>query len=95
MTLLEQLWHGKLHPAEITKPTLPRYNECLNEADETERKLLSLLTEEGKELYRRLTELRTELYDTENFYIFKNGLRTGAKLMLEITENTDNIKKGE
>lgn len=92
MTILEQLWHGQLHPAEITKPSTPQYSELLDTADESEKKLLSLLTGEGKELYCKLSELRTELYDTENFHIFTNGIRIGAKLMQEIMEND---KKGE
>ena len=80
MTILEQLWHGRLHPAEITTPATPQYSDFLDAADVTEKKLLSLLTDEGN-------ELRTELCDTENFHIFANGFRMGARLMQEIMEN--------
>ncbi|MCH5200961.1 MAG: hypothetical protein J1F60_08375 [Oscillospiraceae bacterium] len=87
MTILEQLWHGTLRPAEIKKPPTSRYNDLLDAADETEKKLFFLLTDEGKELYQKIGELRMELYDTENFRIFAKGFHTGAKLMLEIMEN--------
>lgn len=88
MTILEQLWNGTFHPFEIKKPSFSQYNDLLTTAHESEQKLLSLLTEEGKELYNKLTEARTELYSIDEYEIYTNGFRTGAKLMLEII-NTD------
>ena len=87
MTILEQLWHGAFRPAEIERPQTAEYIELLDTADENEKRLLSLLTDEGKELYFKLAELRTELCDTENHRIFAKGFSAGAKLMLEIMEN--------
>ena len=88
MKILEQLWYETLHPAEILKPHDPKYNEFLDTADECEKKLSSLLTDEGKEIFRKLTESRTELNDMDNCEFFINGFHMGAKLMLEII-NTD------
>ena len=89
MTILEQLWYEQFHPAVIPKPHDPKYNEYLNTADECEKKLLSLMTDEGKELYHKLNEARTELYNIDEREIYINGFCTGANLMLEITKNTD------
>ena len=89
MTILEQLWYETLHPAEILKPTNPQYNEFLDTADETEKKLRSLLTDEGKELFHKLNEIRTEIKDMDDCDIFIRGFSVGARLMLEIMQNTD------
>ena len=88
MTILEQLWYGKLHPAEIKRPLDPQYAKLLDTADKTEKKLLSLLTDEEKELFQKLDECRNELYDMDSCNIFISGFRLGARLMPEIT-NTD------
>lgn len=91
MKILEELWHGEIRPAEIIKPLTPQYKELLDAADESEKKLLSLLSDEGKALYRKLTESRRELSCTDECEIFTTGFRLGAKLMLEIMNN----KNGE
>ena len=88
MNILEQLWHGQFRPAEMPKPRDPQYNRLLDTAHETEQKLLSMLTDEGKELYSKLNKARTELYDIDERDIYINAFCTGAKLMLEI-KNTD------
>ena len=88
MTILEKLWNNAISSNEIKKPPYPHYDELLNTAHETEQKLLSLLPEEGKVLYGKLNEVRTELYSMDEYEIYKSGFRTGAKLMLETT-NTD------
>ena len=77
----------KAAPGRNNTPRTPQYNDFLDAADVTEKKLLSLLTDEGKELCCKINELRTELCDTENFHIFANGFRMGARLMQEIMEN--------
>lgn len=88
MTILEQLWNGTLRPAETPNPPDPRYNELLTLAHETEQKLLSLLTDEGTELFCKLNDIKGELYAMDERKIFATGFSTGANLMLEIT-NTD------
>lgn len=95
MTIIEQLWHGQLHPAEITKPLDPQYTELLDTAHKAEKKLLPLLTDEGKELYHKLSQARSELYSMDEYDIFTKGFQMGARLMLEIMENTNDNKKGE
>ena len=88
MTIIEKLWNNAISSNEVKKPSHPRYDELLNTAHETEQQLLTLLTDDGKELYGKLSEVRTELYCMDEYEIFKNGFQTGAKIMLEIT-NTD------
>lgn len=87
MTILEQLWYENLHPAEIIKND-PKYSKLLDTADETEKKFLSLLTDEGKELFDKLKDAHTELYAIDECDIFINAVRLGARLMLEIMDGT-------
>lgn len=83
MTILEQLWQGTLRPAEMKKPQHPQYTQLLNTADETEKQLLSLLTDEGKKLFYKLKGINTELYAIDESDIFINAFRLGANLILE------------
>lgn len=85
MKILEQLWNETLHPAEIIKND-PRYSKLLDTADEIEKKLLSLLTDEEKELFHKLKDTRTELYSIDEYDIFVNSFRIGARIMLEIMD---------
>ena len=89
MTILEQLWYETLHPAEITKKQNPEYSKLTNIMGESEIKLLHLLTDEGKELFHKYADARTDLNDMDECDIFINGFRIGARIMLEIMEVTD------
>ena len=92
MTILEQIWYEELRPAEIIKPQSHQYKESLDVADESEKKLLHLLDDEGKELFHKYKDAWTDVYDMDGCDFFINGFCIGAKLMLEIMNND---KKGE
>lgn len=86
MTILEQLWHEEIHPAEILKSPTPELSKLIEISDESELKLLHLLTDEGKELFHKYVDAQTGIYDINGCDIFTSGFRTGARLMLEIME---------
>lgn len=88
MKILEQLWHNKLTPIPPRDHSNTRYTELLNITCEAEEKLQSLLTDEGKELFQNYTDALADLYDISECDIFINGFRIGAKLMLEITDES-------
>lgn len=67
----------------MKKPQHPQYTQLLNTADETEKQLLSLLTDEGKKLFYKLKGINTELYAIDESDIFINAFRLGANLILE------------
>ena len=72
----------------MIKPTNPEYSQLQGIADETEQKLLSLLTDGGKELFNKLKDTSTQLYAFDEYDIFSNAFRLGAKLMHEIMEGS-------
>ena len=84
MTILEQIWYEEIHPAEIIKEPNAKYSELAEIMGDSEIKLLHLLTDEGKELFHKYADSRTELNDMDECDIYINGFITGAKLMLEI-----------
>ena len=88
MTILEKIWYEELRPAEILKPSTPELSELMDISGESELKLLHLLTDEGKELFHKYADTQSAIYDINGCDIFVNGFRIGAKLMLEIMENT-------
>ena len=95
MTILEQIWYEEIHPAEIIKEPSAKYSKLTKTMGESELKLLHLLTDEGKELFHSYTDSQSELHDMDGCDIFITGVRTGAKLMLEIMGIPTENKKGE
>ena len=86
MTILEQIWYETLHPAEIIKKPTPEYSNLTDIMGESEKKLLHLLTDEGKELFHKYSDSQSSLNDMNQCDIFMNGFRIGARVMLEIME---------
>ena len=82
MKILEQLWYDGLRPSE-TLSLDSNYKKCLDLTVENEEKLLSMLSDEAKEVYEKFDDSREELSVTERARIFTAGFRMGARIMLE------------
>ena len=91
MTILEQLWYETLHPAEIIKEPNPQYSKLIDIMGESEIKLLHLLTDEGKELFHKYIDARTDLSDMDECDIFIKGFSLGARLILEIMDEAASL----
>ena len=86
MKILEQLWNNGLHPSETKLPSNSRYHKHLDTVTENEEKLLSMLSEEAKEAYKKYIDSREEMSATDNANIFITGFRMGARVMLEVMQ---------
>ena len=89
MKILEELWHQGLHPSEAKRNTNMQYLKQQNKVDENAEKLLSMLSEDGKEIFEKFMDDQAELSCIDNCEIFASGFRMGARMMLEVMEEKD------
>ena len=89
MAVLEDLWYGKITPWQMGSKT-EEYKTLMAQISESEKKLLRLLPEEGKEVYEKLMDLQSKASVMEQREMFLRSFKLGAKFILEITDGVDN-----
>ena len=88
MRILEDLWYGEVIPWQMGIKS-EQYKGLMAQIAESEEKLLSLLSEEGKEVYEKLMAQQSEALALEQREAFLRNFKLGAKFMLEITDEMD------
>ena len=88
MRILEDLWYGKVIPWQKGIKS-EEYKTLMAQIAEDEEKLLSLLSNEGKEIYDQLMEHQSEAVALEQRESFILNFKLGAKFTLEITDEID------
>lgn len=84
MSLIEQIYDGGFYPCEAIEPKDPEYkSKCQAAYDEVEH-IAGLLDESGKRHLEQFLDLRADTDYMSEFANFAFGLRTGARLMLEL-----------
>ena len=84
MSLIEQIYDGGFYPCETIVPKDPEYrSKCQAAYDEVEY-ISGLLDETGKAHLEKFLDLRCETDYMSEYANFAFGLRTGARLMLEL-----------
>jgi len=80
--ILFELYHGNIRPAEGTSLKEEEYQKAINQVCLIETALMSLLDETGQELYNQLNLALIARDNIEYAYIYADGFRTGANIML-------------
>ena len=88
MKILEELWYGNVDPRQVEN-TSGRHKNLTRLVTENEKKLLTLLSDEAKEIYEKLADCQKELNDLEQCEMFIRGFKLGARIMIEVTEGMD------
>ena len=88
MKVLEDLWYGKITPWQMGSKS-EEYKTLMVQIAKSEEKLLSLLSEEGKEVYEKLMDLQSKTSVMEQREMFLRSFKLGAKFILEITDEMD------
>ena len=88
MKILEELWYGNVDPKQRDSAS-GRHKHLVHLVTENEKKLLTLLSDEAREIYERLTDCQKELNDLVQCEMFIRGFKLGAQIMIEVTEGTD------
>lgn len=86
MRILEEFWYGNIDPTEYDTFSCKEYKKLLELICRNEEKLQVTMTNEQKELFSRYTDAVREHQMTTDCLIFQNGLRLGARMMLEVME---------
>lgn len=85
-TLLEQLYRGKIYPAENIVIRTPEYKELQQKINSEKIYFNSILSSDDGKRFEDLGDMeldRSSLYAFENF---AHGFRLGARLILEILD---------
>lgn len=88
MTLLENLYHGNVHPANKTFEGNPHYAKYMSILSDSETKLAAYLkslpdSDAERELFCQMIEAQTDLSSFLELDCFLDGFRLGASMMLE------------
>ncbi len=88
--ILFELYHGNIRPCEGTYPKEPEYRKAAEQVCSIESTLLAQLDEFGQELYRQLNFALIARDSIEYAYIYADGFRTGANIMLSCLLPSEN-----
>lgn len=86
MKILEELWYGNIEPSEYD---MSACKDALELACHNEEKLKDSLNAIQKELFTRYTDSIQELQILLDCALFQRSFRLGARVMLEIMEETE------
>ena len=84
MNVLEALWGGAIRPCERTVKRGTEYARLQKATQKAYDRFWSVLTPEGKEAYKALTELDMERTAISDADIFAKGFRLGVRLLLAV-----------
>ena len=73
--------------AEQDKTTTSKYKVILSECIKLENEFYSAITEEQKEIFEKIMELRNNMEDQETMQFFRLGFITSTKMFNEIWKN--------
>ena len=84
MYLLEQLWRGNIAPSERYIRSNSEYKKVSQVFCDTAEKMEKELTAEGKQLWREVENLRSDMTMLAEEDIFIYGFRMGARMILDV-----------
>lgn len=82
----EEFWYGNIEPTEYDTSSCKEYKKLVELICRNEEKLQATMTDEQKELFEKYTDCVREHQTSTDCLIFQNGLRLGARMMLEVIE---------
>lgn len=88
MRILEEFWYSNIEPTEYDTFPCAEYKEALQLISRNEEKLQATMTDAQKELLSRYVDSVREFQDMAECLLFQNSFRLGARMMLEVMEET-------
>ena len=89
MSILEELWYGRINPSQRTQPDDKSASELTEQIVEKEDELAALLSDETKEIMDQMRDKQLDLSTLNERKAFISGFRLGARIMLEVMDETD------
>ena len=98
MSILEELWYGRINPSQRTQQDEKSAFELTEQIVEKEDELAPLLSDEAKEILDQMREKQLDLSVANEKKAFISGFCLGARTMLEVmgwTEIPKAVEKQE
>ena len=89
MSILEELWYGRINPSQRMQPDDKSASELTEQIVEKEDELAALLSDEANEILEQMREKQLDLSTSNERKAFISGFRLGARIMLEVMDETD------
>ena len=89
MRILEELWYGRINPSQRMQPDDKSDSELTEQIVEKEEELDALLSDEAKEILEQMRDKQLDLSTSNERKAFISGFRLGARIMLEVMDETD------
>ena len=95
MSILEELWYGRINPSQRMQPDDKSAAELTEQIVEKEDELAALLSDEAKEILDQMRDKQLDLSTSNEREAFISGFRLGARIMLEVMGWTEPPKTAE
>ena len=89
MQILEEMWFEGLSVNYHGASTNQQCRDLCELLRRNEQELLPLLSEKAKEVYEKMKDNLMELGQVSECEIFKQGFRLGAKIMLDVLDDSE------
>ena len=89
MSILEELWYGRTDPSQRTQSDDKSASELIEQIVEKEDELAPLLSDEANEIPEQMRDKQLDLLTSNERNAFISGFRLGARIMLEVMDETD------
>ena len=83
------MWYGRINPSQRTQSDDKSASELTEQIVEKEDELASLLSDEAKEILEQMREKQLDLSTANELKAFISGFMLGARIMLEVMDETD------
>ena len=89
MTTLENLYYGNIIPIEHSLKQGSMYSDVLGYIDRHKNDLLTMLTEQQKGIFEKLTDCKSEACGMNERQDFPEGFKLATKLLIEVIQDTN------
>ena len=89
MKILEELWYDKVNPSQRMQPDDKSSSELTEQIVKKEDELAPLLSDKANEILEQMREKQLDLSTSNELKAFISGFRLGARIMLEVMDETE------
>ena len=95
MSILEELWYGRINPSQWTQPDDKSSSELTEHIVEKEDELAPLLSDKAKEILDQMREKQLDLSVANEKKAFISGFCLGARIIIEVTSKAKSNSSDE
>ena len=88
-SILQKLYDGEVFPSENIRVDTLEYRKIKTALAAEKERLLKTLSDDNREIFDKIEELYSELFDTYSYAGFAHGFKLAVLLILESKNDTD------